>query len=113
MQVQVNTDSHIEGTLELTQEIDAEVQGVLGRFSEQITRVEVHLSDSNGHKTGEADIRCLMEARPSGLQPIAVTQEAATIEQAVEGAVEKLEKALDRTFGKLGNRKGRVSFSGE
>ena len=36
-------------------------------------RVEVHLSDENGKKQGEADKRCKLEARLSGLAPVGVT----------------------------------------
>jgi hypothetical protein len=48
----------------------------------------------------------MIEARPNGLAPIAVVQEAATIEQAVGGAAAKIISALEKTFGKLTSRKG-------
>ena len=112
MQVQVNTDNHIKGDDALSRLVEAEVDGSIGRFGEQITRVEVHLNDLNGHKAG-IDKRCMMEARIAGHQPVAVSHEAGTLEEAISGAAEKLERTLDRTLGKLGNHKGRTSFGGD
>ncbi len=48
MQIQVNTGHHVEGGEELTRQIEGVVEGALGRFSDRITRVEVHLTDENG-----------------------------------------------------------------
>jgi len=73
VQIQVNTDDNIEGRDELARQIEAAVNATLSRFSDQITRVEIHLSDENAGKSGSADKRCLMEARLAGRQPIAVS----------------------------------------
>ena len=60
------------------------------------------------------DKQCIMEARPAGMQPVAVTHAAATVEQAVDGAAQKLNRLLDSTFGRLNDRKkGGGSFAGE
>jgi hypothetical protein len=67
----------------------------LSRFSEHITRLEVHLSDENGSKEGINDKRCLLEARLEGRQPIAVTALANTYELAVNNAIHKLISSLD------------------
>lgn len=105
MQVQINTDSNIEGHDELTQQVEAVIRDALDRFSERITRVEVHLSDENSDKKfGIDDKRCLLEARLAGLQPTAVSHQAATLEQAVDGAAEKLKRSLESTLGRLGKR---------
>src|SRR4051794_26777710 len=113
MHVEVNTDNHIEGTDELSRLVEAEVEGALGRFGEQIIRVIVQLNDTNAHKSGDRDKRCLMEARIAGHQPVAVSHEAGTLEGAVAAAAEKLERALDHVVGKLGQKKGRTSFGGD
>lgn len=105
MIIQVNTDRNIEGNVELLQQIETVVGNSLERFSDQITRVEVHLSDENSNKKfGTHDMRCLLEARLAGIQPMAVSHQAATIEQAVDGAVDKLMNSIDTTLGKLDNR---------
>ena len=103
--IQINTDSNIEGDAALVQQIKAVVMNSLERFSEQVTRVEIHLSDENSEdKFGTDDKRCLLEARLAGLQPISVSDQAATLEQAVDGAVKKLKRSLDSTLGRLGKR---------
>lgn len=113
MQIQVNTDNHITGTADLTRQVNGVVEGTLGRFSDRITRVEVHLTDENGsQKTGESDKRCVMEARLAGLQPITVSAEGSSLEQALNGAADKLERTLKRTLGRLDDPKGRTSYAG-
>ncbi len=113
MQVQVHTDNHIKGSEELVSKVEGEVRGVIDRFHDQITRVEVHLHDLNGAKKGDHHMRCLMEARVAGYQPLAVSCEAATLDEAVTGAAVKLEHSLEHTIGKLSQHKGRTSFGGE
>lgn len=101
MNIQLNTDAHTEGTEELTARVNAIIELALERFSKQVTRVEVHLSDENGGKSGQRDQRCMLEARLEGLQPVAVTEHAATQAQAVQGAAQKLARLLDSTLGRL------------
>ncbi|TVQ18642.1 MAG: hypothetical protein EA382_17540 [Spirochaetaceae bacterium] len=106
MIIQINSDSNIEPDSELTQKIDTDVADSLERFGDQITRVEVHLSDENSEKKfGTEDKRCLIEARIAGLQPLAVSDEAATFEQAVDGAIEKLMHSMESTIGKRDDQK--------
>jgi ribosome-associated translation inhibitor RaiA len=102
MNIQISTDNHIQGSAELTRRVESVVESALGRFGERITRVEVHLSDENSSQKTHGDaIRCRMEARPASRQPVVVTADAATMDQAIEDAAEKLEKLLDSTFGRL------------
>ena len=101
MQIQVNTDHTIEGHEALAERIRGVVESALGRMSDHITRVEVHLTDERGPKKGKNDKRCMMEARLEGRQPIAVTDEAATLDLAVNGAADKLARLIEHTLGKL------------
>jgi len=94
MQIQINTDSNIEGHEKLVAEVENIVKSKLSQFSDQITRVEVHLSDENSHKDGQDNKRCMMEARIKRCQPIAVTHQASTLDQAVDGAANKMKKSL-------------------
>ncbi|AGA25669.1 HPF/RaiA family ribosome-associated protein [Singulisphaera acidiphila] len=112
MQIQVSTDNHIKGSDEFFQKVSAEVERGLSRFAEQITRVEVHLSDVNGPKGGGDDKRCLLEARLAGRQPIAVTHEAATVDEAIVEACEKMERSIESLLGRL-DPKGQTSFGGD
>lgn len=103
MQIQVNTDGNIEGGDRLVQEVKETVSHSLERFGNRITRIEVHLSDINAEKGGR-DTRCVMEARASGLDPVAVDELAEDVQRAVRGAVGKLRRALDSRLGKLEDR---------
>lgn len=100
MQIQLNTDNVIRGSETLGRDVDAIVHDALSRFSQDLTRVEVHLNDVNSHKGGETDIRCMLEARLSGRDPVAVTEHAADIEQAVRRASGKMQRALDTVIGR-------------
>jgi hypothetical protein len=101
MNIQFNTDDNISGSEELNATFGPLISDGLKRFSSRITRIEVHLSDENSHKTGQNDKRCLLEARLEGLQPVAVTSHADTTEKAVRGAVDKLKASLESTLGRL------------
>ena len=101
MNIQLNTDNNITGSEALSQAVEELIGTSLTRFAEQITRVEVHLTDENSHKPGQNDKRCLLEARLEGMQPIAVTEHGDTQIQAVKGAIDKLKSALDTATGRL------------
>ena len=65
----------------------------------------MHLSDANSDaKNGTSDIRCLLEARPTGHQPVAISHQAATVTEAVDGAAGKLKRALESLLGRLAGR---------
>ena len=101
MQIQINTDHNIGGHQALTASVSGSVESALSRFSGHITRVEVHLSDENGRKGGQSDKRCMMEARLESRQPIAVTHQATTLDQAIDGAADKLIRLIENTLGRL------------
>lgn len=108
MQIQINTDRNIEGREALADRVRDAVESALSRFSDRITRVEIHLSDENSDKKGGHDeIRCMMEARIEGRRPIAVTHQAASVDQAVDGAADKLTRLIDSTIGRLRDQKDR------
>ena len=101
MQIQVNTDHTIEGHEALADQIRGVVENTQSRMSDRITRVEVHLTDESGPKSRANNKRCMIEARLEGRQPIAVTDEAATVDLAVNGAADKLARLIEHTLGKL------------
>jgi len=109
MQIQVNSDNHIESSIRLEEWVRTTVESTLDRYEEDLTRIEVHIRDENGDKPGPHDIRCQMEARPKGHQPISVTHKADSLDQAVEGAAVKLDHALEHLFGKLRSKRGNVT----
>ncbi len=101
MQIQINTDRNIEGHEALADHVKGVVVSAIGRFSDEITRVEVHLSDQNADKSGQFDQRCMLEARLEGRPPTVVTHQAATVDEAVDGAAEKLKRSLESTLERL------------
>jgi ribosome-associated translation inhibitor RaiA len=105
MVIQFNTDNNIAASEALTSPLKATIEDGLSRFKDQITRVEVHLTDENGDKVSENDKRCVLEVRMEGLKPVAVTNHANTHEEAVEGAIDKMKSSLDTIIGRLSNHK--------
>lgn len=101
MDILLNTDNNITGSEALSQSVEELVATSLKRFNEQISRVEVHLTDENSHKPGQNDKRCMLEARLEGMKPIAVTEHGDTHIHAVKGAIDKLKSVLDTATGRL------------
>ena len=101
MQIQVNSDNHIESSIRLEEWVKTTIESTLDRYEEDLTRIEVYLKDENGDKPGPHDLSCRLEARPKGHQPLSVLHKADTLEQAIDGAATKLEHALEHLFGKL------------
>jgi hypothetical protein len=103
--VQFNTDDHIDGSAAAEAEIVERVSHILSHFEKHLTRVEIHLTDENsGAKGGATDIRCTLEARITGMDPVAVTHDAGHPNQAADGAARKMRSALDTALGKAGRR---------
>jgi ribosome-associated translation inhibitor RaiA len=107
MQIQVNSDHNIEGHEALGAHVRGVVENALSRLSDHITRVEVHLSQESSHESGQNDKRCMMEARLEGRQPIAVTHQAATLDEAVDGAAGKLTGLIESTLGRRSDQQSR------
>ena len=100
MIVQINTDNNVEGHARLKSYIAEELATTLARFEDKVTRLEVHLGDENSERSGVNDKRCLIEARPINMQPVAVTNHADSTEKAFHGALDKIKKVLETTFEK-------------
>ena len=114
MHVQVETDNHIEGREKLIGHVEGVIRDAVDRYEDQVTHVEAHLGDVNsGEKSGANDMRCMFEARVAGLKNIAVKHQAESMHLAIEGAADKLTKALESTLGKLQDRQRRHPGTGE
>ena len=109
MQININTDSTIERNAGLDDHVQSVVEAAIHRFRDHITRVEVHLSDNNSQKSADGDNRCMLEVRMNNYQPVAVTDHAATLHQAIAGAAEKLKHAIEKIVGRLADTKRRDS----
>jgi ribosome-associated translation inhibitor RaiA len=114
MQVQVETDNHVEGREKLIEHVVGVIRDAVDRHEDQVTHVEAHLGDVNsGEKSGANDMRCMFEARVAGLKNIAVTHQAENLHLAIEGAADKLTTALESALGKLQDRQRRHPGTGE
>jgi hypothetical protein len=52
MQILANTDEHVDAVPDLVERVRNEILKSLSRFSQRVTRVEVHLSDQNADRGG-------------------------------------------------------------
>jgi ribosome-associated translation inhibitor RaiA len=107
MQIQVNTDDHIQGGESLAQWVRDETASRLARFKDHLARLEVFLTDVDAAKSGVNDKRCRLEARLAGRPPVTVTAEADKMAGAFISAVDKLASALDTDLGRAKDRHGR------
>ena len=110
MQVQVHTDNKIQGGESLAQWVQQEAVSRLARFKDQVTRIEVFLSDVDAGKSGANDKRCRMEARPAGRQPVGVTADADKTADAFTACIDKLIRALDTDLGRVKDRHSRETI---
>lgn len=101
MQIEVRTDNHVTGSERLNEQVEEWLHRPLEKYATRLTRIEVHLSDSVGEKHKPGDKTCKLEARVRGLDPTVVTDHAPDLRTAVTGAAAKLERALEKEFGKL------------
>ncbi len=108
MQIQVNTSNGIENKETLERWANEYLNEALARFNQEITRIEVQLSDENSGKKGAADKRCMLEARLNGHAPLAVNHHAPTQDEAFRGATQRLLNLLDHTLGKLDRHEHRA-----
>ena len=112
MNIHVNSDHTIVMDAGLRQFIEQEGGRLLGRFSKRLTRIVVYLSDVDNKKNGQADKRCLVEARPAGAHPLTVTAKAANIPHAVDEALRKMRRSLTTFHGRRRTPGGSVSLTG-
>lgn len=108
MQIQVSTDHNIHGGEKLATYVTTELTSSLSRFDRWLTRVEVHFSEEAVGRVD--DKRCVIEARPAGAQPVAVTHHAGSVDDAYNGAAQKLHKVLDSKYSRAHDHKGGESI---
>lgn len=105
MKIQVNTDSSMEGGEAVARTVEETVHTALDRYGDRLIRVEAHLGDEDGASgDGPRGLRCLLEARPSGMDPVAVTGIGDSAERACHDATQKMQSLLDTTFGRIDAR---------
>ena len=99
MQIQINfgdmsnsdaIENHIHDTL----------HHELRHTGDRVTRVEVHLRDDKQKRSGPDDVRCTMEARIAGEQPLAVDDKGRDMYKVISSTADKLASAVNRKIGK-------------
>jgi ribosomal subunit interface protein len=101
MEIILNTDNNMSGTEEMRAFHKANIANALERYNGHLTRIEVKISDEDGSKNSGNDKRCVIEVRPKGLQPIAVTGRGDSVKKAVDEAINKIKSSLDTVRGQL------------
>jgi ribosome-associated translation inhibitor RaiA len=101
MNIEIRTDKNIQNSERLITYVRTELNEEFQRHSERITHFSVHLSDENGHKGGDDDIQCMIEARPSGFKPVVVNFRGHNVDTAIHGAIDRLKRSLEHTFEKV------------
>ncbi len=112
MDILVNTDTNIDLDAETVGRIQADLAAELDRFGRRLTRIEVHLRDESAGRETLDDIRCLMEARPAGQDPVVVTHHADSVDTALGGATAKLDALLTSFFDRRRATRGRDTIRG-
>ena len=112
MNIEIRTDKNIQNNDRLISYVRAELNQEFQRHSERITHFSVHLSDENGDKGGDDDIKCMIEARPAGLKPVVVNHKGHNVDTALHGAIDRLKRSLEHVFEKRENpRGGQLEFA--
>lgn len=97
MQIEISANG-FSTTDAIREHVHGQIESAIGRFGDRLTRVEVHLGDTNAKKGGPDDKRCMIEARPRGAQPIAIEHHADDIYDAISEAASKIKRALAKKF---------------
>ena len=103
--IQIHADNQIDSDTGRDSRLEEQIRQRMARFEDRITDVEVHVSDVNGPRGGDSDLRCTIEARVSGIPPVAAIDEGDTVDRAVIGAAKKVVRALDHQLGKLADHR--------
>jgi hypothetical protein len=105
MLIQISTDRTVHGGEEMVRHFESDLAARLSRFSDHLTRLEVHFSEETA--AGDAlDRRCVLEARPEGRPAVAVSHHAGSVAEACRGAALKLESVLESLYGRTDHHKG-------
>ena len=100
MSAVMNSDNQTLLGSDTSQRVETLVETRLARISDRLTRVEVHVSDVDGPRSGGDDKKCVIELRPNGMRPITVSDQASTVERAVTAATYRAPKAFVRQLRK-------------
>lgn len=104
MQIQVQTDRHAAGDEKLASFVGFEVLAGLGPCAARVTSACALLTSEESLRPGPAARRCVLEVRPAGHAPLAVSHRATTTEAAIRAAVGDMRGLLERMFRRMDGR---------
>lgn len=104
MKVLVNTDNHITNSEEFTAKVITKIEAGFKNFESHLTRIEVHFSDENSSKSGPDDKKCSLEIRPEHHAPLAATNHASTLDEALSGAIQKGTRVVSDLLAKMNEK---------
>ncbi|MDO8306942.1 MAG: HPF/RaiA family ribosome-associated protein [Actinomycetota bacterium] len=110
MEVLIHADGSIHVRPDLERHVREVLESKLTRFGHRLTRVEVGFNDEKVRHVGVPDRRCTIEARPTGMDTVAVTANTGEFVLSFDAAAEKLMSALETRLGKAGEVKGAPSI---
>ena len=97
MQIEISANG-FTATDAIRDHVQAQIDGAIGHLEDRLTRVEVHLGDTNARKGGPDDKRCMTEPPPRGAQPVAIEHHADDLYDAISEGAAKIRRALTRKF---------------
>ncbi len=106
MLIQINSDNSTAVTASAIEGMTAALETALARFEDRLTRVEVHLAEETAPHASGRMVKCTIEARPRGQEPLAIIAHAPDVVAALREGTHKAIAALDTRFGKTSDRKG-------
>ena len=100
MEIQVRTDRQLPTADDFVSFVGSELLAGLGPCASRVLSACVHLTTDWSARGGPV-LRCLLEVRPLGHAPLAVTHHAATHDGAVRAAVGDMRGVLERMFRRI------------
>ncbi len=95
---------NLQTSAAIEQWVRRKVSGTCRRFGASMTAVEVHFEHINGPRHGGESVRCVMEARVNGREPVAVSARAEDLYVAIDLASRRLEVAVGRAVDRKETR---------
>ncbi|WP_445116872.1 HPF/RaiA family ribosome-associated protein [Acinetobacter sp. WZC-1] len=106
MNIEIRTAKNIHNSERLITYVREELIQEFQRYSERITHFLVHISDENGDKGGDNDIRCMVEVKAAGIKPVVVTHKAKNIDLSLHGAIDRVKRSLEHVLEKKEHPRG-------
>lgn len=99
MQIDIHTDETLAHSPALNSRVEQRFAAALAPYAGRLGGVKVHLTDVGADRATGNDMTCVVHVSLDGQAPLAATDHASTIEEAVGGAAHQLERLLASRTG--------------